>query len=81
MPVVFSGLGSTLGTVGGATAGLGIGLLGRVYESQPVSNLLIKLGKAPKAQETQLFKLLNDNLEKGLQIENLNLQQGQDNGK
>lgn len=81
MPVVFSGLGSTLGTVGGATAGLGIGLLGRVYESQPVSNLLIKLGKAPKAQETQLFKLLNDNLEKGLQIENLNLQQGQNDGK
>ena len=81
MPVVYSGLGASLGAVGGTVAGLGLGAIARVYESQPVSNLLIKLGKAPKAQETGLLKLIDENIKKILTIESQNIQQGQNNGK
>ena len=81
MPVVYSGLGASLGAVGGTVAGLGLGAIARVYESQPVSNLLIKLGKAPKAQETGLLKLIDENIKKILTIESQNLQQGQNDDK
>lgn len=81
MPIVYSGLGASLGIVGGTVAGLGLGTIARVYESQPVSNLLIKLGKAPKVQETGLLKLIDENIKKILTIESQNLQQGQNDGK
>lgn len=81
MPVVYSGLGASLGAVGGTVAGLGLGTIARVYESQPVSNLLIKLGKVPKAQETGLLKLIDENIKKILTIESQNLQQGQNDDK
>lgn len=80
MPVVFTSLGDVAGsTFGGLASGAGIGLLARAYESQGVSNLLIKLGKAPKTQETQIFKLLNDNVNKFFQSENINLQKQGEN--
>lgn len=81
MPIVYSGLGASLGAVGGTVAGLGLGTIARVYESQPVSNLLIKLGKVPKAQETGLLKLIDENIKKILTIESQNLQQGQNDDK
>lgn len=79
MPVVFSGLGASLGATGGVAAGFGLGAIARAYESQAVSNLLIKLRKAPKAQESGLLKLIDENVKKILTIESQI--QGEDDGK
>lgn len=79
MPVVFSGLGANFGALGGTVAGFGLGAIARAYESPVVSNLLIKLGKAPKTQETGILKLIDENVKKIMTIESQT--QGQNNDK
>ncbi len=61
IPVVTAVLADLLGGAGaGIAGGLSIGGLARLYESAPVRNLLLKMGKTKrnKTEEAALFKRL-----------------------
>lgn len=58
LPIIGAVLADMFGSAGGAiTGGAGVGLIARAYESAPVRNALLRLGRAPKGSPVEVAQL------------------------